>query len=205
MWVTEQHRRLFSSARVPSARTGLAAWAVLAASAALLAAGCSPSDTSAAPTSIPAPTSTALPTSTLPATSTSDQSRVDSAYVPALGATVLVDSSGYPLYVFAPDNGKKVTCTGACAAVWPPLKLPSGSEPSAGSGVDAHLLGSDPDPAGGSVITYNGWPLYTYTTDLKLGMGSTVAEGEGLDLNGGYWYVMRANGSPIVHRVPPKT
>jgi hypothetical protein len=75
----------------------------------------------------------------------------------------------------------------------------------AGPGVDPKFLGVDDNPAGGQVITYNGWPLYTYVTDAKLGTRSAVATGQGLDLNGGYWYVMLTNGSPVVRPVPPKS
>src|SRR6202035_887097 len=65
--------------------------------------------------------------------------------------TVLVDSTGRTLYVFAPDKAKKVTCTGACSSVWPPLKDAPGQKPTLSGGVKASLVSSDPDPSGGSV------------------------------------------------------
>ncbi|MGH9056534.1 MAG: COG4315 family predicted lipoprotein [Acidimicrobiales bacterium] len=130
---------------------------------------------------------------------------MNSAYVGSVRATILVDSAGYPLYVFAPDHKQRVTCTGACANIWPPLKLPAGAQPSAGAEVNPTLLGNDADPQGGRVITYNGWPLYTYTTDLKLRLRSAVANGQGLDLDGGYWYVILTDGDPIMHPLPPKS
>jgi hypothetical protein len=68
----------------------------------------------------------------------------------------------------------------------------------AGPGVKSSLLGSDPDPAGGRVVTYNGWPLYTYASDIQSGM----ATGQGLDLSGGKWYVMRTSGSPLISSGP---
>jgi predicted lipoprotein with Yx(FWY)xxD motif len=154
--------------------------------------------------SSPAPPSTAPPPSA-PGAKTNNTDRVDSVYLSQVKGTVLVNSSGYPLYVFAPDKKRAVTCTGACAAVWPPLKVVPGAAPTAGAGVDQKLLGVDENPPGGQVVTYNGWPLYTYATDLKLGMASAVATGQGLDLNGGYWYVMLTSGSPVVRPLPPKT
>ncbi len=96
-----------------------------------------------------------------------------------------------------------MTCTGRCATSWPPLKLAPGATPSAGPGVEAALLASTADPDGGRVVTYNGWPLYTNSTDRKVGLKSAIATGEGLDLNGGYWYVIRVDGQPVVHPVPP--
>ena len=106
---------------------------------------------------------------------------------------VLVNSSGRALYIFAPDKASKVTCTGACAKIWPPLMLSSGAKPAATDGVKASLLGSDPSPSGGRVVTYKGWPLYTYVTDTSAG----VAHGEGLNLNGGFWYLMSPSGNVV--------
>lgn len=112
--------------------------------------------------------------------------------LPKLG-TVLVDAKGRTLYMFVPDRRKKVTCVGSCAAVWPPLKVPAGAKPVAKGKVKAMLLGSDRDPAGGRVVTYAGWPLYTYVTDTKPG----EATGQAIKLNGGYWYVLSATGTVI--------
>jgi predicted lipoprotein with Yx(FWY)xxD motif len=113
--------------------------------------------------------------------------------VPGVGK-VLVNSQGYALYVFAPDDHRSVTCTGACAGTWPPLMLPSGGRVAAGAGVTQTLLGSDPDPSGGRVITYDGWPLYTYTGDVQ----PAQATGQNIDLNGGEWYVIRPSGQPLI-------
>ena len=107
---------------------------------------------------------------------------------------VLVTARGYALYMFEPDGRKMVTCTGACAGTWPPLRLPAGGTLIAGRGVDASLLASDPDPAGGRVITYAGWPLYTYSGDIQPGQ----VTGQAIDLNGGEWYLMRPSGRPLI-------
>lgn len=107
--------------------------------------------------------------------------------------TVLVDGTGHTLYVFAPDKAKKVTCTGSCAAVWPALKVASGQKPTLSGGVKASLVSSDPDPAGGSVVTYNGWPLYLYVADPSSG----TAHGQALNSSGGLWYVITASGQVV--------
>jgi predicted lipoprotein with Yx(FWY)xxD motif len=107
--------------------------------------------------------------------------------------TVLVDSQGKTLYTFAPDQAKKVTCTASCAQVWPPLKVPSGQKASVSAGAKASLVSSDPNPSGGSVVTYNGWPLYTYAADQAAG----TAHGQALNLNGGFWYVITPDGKVI--------
>jgi predicted lipoprotein with Yx(FWY)xxD motif len=112
--------------------------------------------------------------------------------VPDVG-TVLVTGKGYALDMFEPDGRRAVTCTGVCAGTWPPLMLPSGASLAAGPGVKASLLGSDPAPGGGRVVTYGGWPLYTYTGDVDPGR----ATGQNIDLNGGEWYVLRTSGTPL--------
>ncbi len=112
--------------------------------------------------------------------------------LPGVG-TVLVTGEGYAVYVFTPDHHRAVTCTGACTGIWPPLMLPAGAAVQAGPGVRQSLLGSLPDPAGGRVVTYAGWPLYGYSGDVTPGQ----ANGQDIDLNGGYWYVMRPSGQPL--------
>jgi predicted lipoprotein with Yx(FWY)xxD motif len=122
--------------------------------------------------------------------------RVSTRKLPKLG-TVLVNSKGLTLYMFVPDKRTEVTCKGTCAAVWPPVKLPKGAKPLAAGEAKSRLLGSDPNPAGGRVVTYNRWPLYTYVADSAPGQ----AKGQALKLNGGLWYVLAPSGK-VIHRKP---
>lgn len=112
--------------------------------------------------------------------------------VPKLG-TILVDAKGRTLYMFEPDKHHAVTCKGTCAAIWPPVKLASGGKAVAAGKAKASLLGNDKNPAGGRVVTYDGWPLYTYVADTRAG----VATGQDRDLNGGLWYVLGPSGKVI--------
>jgi predicted lipoprotein with Yx(FWY)xxD motif len=148
------------------------------------ACGSSTKSTTSAPAATTPSTSAAAPT-------TSGGTKVSVASVDGLGP-VLVNGEGKVLYIFVPDNAKKVTCVGGCAAVWPPLKL-SGSKAAGSGSVKASLLGSDPDPSGGKVVTYAGWPLYTYVADTGPGM----ATGQAKNLNGGLWYVISPAGTVI--------
>jgi predicted lipoprotein with Yx(FWY)xxD motif len=116
--------------------------------------------------------------------------------IPKLG-TVLVNSKGLTLYMFVPDKDKSVTCVDACAAVWPPVFLPKGAKAAAAGQVKASMLGSDPDPTGGRVATYAGWPLYTYVADRAPGS----VKGQALNLNGGLWYVLAPSGKVIRTKV----
>lgn len=77
--------------------------------------------------------------------------------------TVLVDSSGQALY--ASDQEKaagKILCTGACNSFWEPL---TASGNAASSGSVPGMLGTVKRPDGGTQVTYNGEPLYTFTQD----------------------------------------
>jgi len=117
---------------------------------------------------------------------------VDVTRVGNLG-TVLVTNKGYALYMFEPDAGRRVTCTGGCATAWPPLLVREGETIAAGPGVRQSLIGTDPNPGGGRVVTYHGWPLYTYLGDAAPGR----AAGQGADDDGGYWFVMRPSGQIV--------
>jgi predicted lipoprotein with Yx(FWY)xxD motif len=117
---------------------------------------------------------------------------VESAHVGTLG-TVLVTNKGFALYVYAPDAGRHVTCTGGCATAWPPLLVHAGQTIAAGPGIRPGLLGTDPNPGGGRVVTYRGWPLYTYLGDAAPGH----AAGQGADDDGGYWWAMRPSGQIV--------
>jgi predicted lipoprotein with Yx(FWY)xxD motif len=104
-----------------------------------------------------------------------------------------VNAQGRTLYMFTLDNHAKVTCLSSCASLWPPAKLSSGQKATAGGEAKPSLLGSDPDPEGSAVITYAGWPLYTYAADS----GPGTANGQGVSANGGLWYVLSPSGKMI--------
>lgn len=117
---------------------------------------------------------------------------VEAEKIGALG-TVLVTNKGFALYTFPPDGASQVTCTDDCAFAWPPLKMPEGGRVVAGKGVRADMLGSVPNPDGGRVVTYHGWPLYTYLGDADPGR----AKGQSVDADGGYWFVIRPTGEIV--------
>ena len=122
---------------------------------------------------------------------------VTTRHVDGLG-TILVDGRGRTLYMFPPDAGGRVSCTGACAGTWPPLVIADGRRPTAGRGVDAEDLSTLPDPnSGARVVTYSGYPLYRYASDLSAGS----ADGQALFNNGGPWYVLDPNGQPVTKAV----
>ena len=111
--------------------------------------------------------------------------------LPTVGA-VLANTEGRTLYTFVPDQHSKVTCVSSCTALWPPLKLANGAAAGPPQ-LKASLLGSDPDPEGGHVLTYAGWPLYTYAADSAAGQDN----GQAIESFGGRWYVIAPSGKVI--------
>ena len=99
--------------------------------------------------------------------------------------TILVDAEkGMTLYYFTPDKGGKVTCTGNCLALWPPLLAPSTTTKLVGgSGVTGTLSTVDNPDGKGKQVMYNNWPLYFWTKDKA--PGDTTGQGVG-----GKWFVV---------------
>lgn len=120
--------------------------------------------------------------------------RIDAKYLSQAKATVLVNSSGFALYMYVPDHQGSVTCNVTCIASWPPVTITPGNKPEAGTGVTQKLLSTVPVSSGYRVVTYNRWPLYTYQDDVSPGM----VTGQGVDNDGGYWYLMSPDGTPLV-------
>ncbi|RAG84270.1 hypothetical protein DN069_17395 [Streptacidiphilus pinicola] len=104
---------------------------------------------------------------------------------------VLVDGSGRTLYLLTADTGTKSTCYSTCASIWPPdatTGIPSNS------GVTASMVGTTARTDHTTQVTYHGHPLYTFAHDSKAG----DVNGEGLKTFGGTWYVVGADGNPVM-------
>jgi predicted lipoprotein with Yx(FWY)xxD motif len=92
--------------------------------------------------------------------------------------TVLTDEHGLTLYYFLPEKGGVTTaCAATCLTAWPPVVV-TGS-PSSSSGVTGTLGTVSIMLNGASVmeLTYNGWPLHTFSGDSASGQanGQNVA------------------------------
>ena len=106
----------------------------------------------------------------------------------ALGAKILVSSTGLTLYHYVPEKKGKIVCTGACSTDWPPLLATGNAKPVAGPGVAAAKLGTIKRPDGKMQVTYNGLALYRYSDDKKAGQ----VKGQG---EGGIWYAVTPAGT----------
>jgi len=81
------------------------------------------------------------------------------------------------LYTYGPDHGAtQSACTGPCSQAWPPLTVPSGTTPAAGTGVPG-VLGTARQSDGVIQVTYDGHLLYTFQSDSSPGQvtGNGVA------------------------------
>jgi predicted lipoprotein with Yx(FWY)xxD motif len=174
---------------------------LVAAASSMLIAGCGSSSSTSTTTTAkpPTTTSTTSVTTTSGATSTTATGptpvyEVKTGNVKGLG-TVLVDGQGFTLYLFVPDKQSGTsTCYGPCAEAWPPLLLPAGTTaPVAGPGVNPALLGTTHRTDGTVEVTYNKWPLYLWVSDSQPGQ----ATGQGINNNGGLWYVLSPQGKEI--------
>ncbi|GHH85860.1 hypothetical protein GCM10018793_55440 [Streptomyces sulfonofaciens] len=98
---------------------------------------------------------------------------------------IMVGAKGRTAYVFAADTTSKSTCTGACAAAWPPV-LTQG-QPKAGNGVAPSVkLGTSRRSDGKTQVTVNGHPVYYFAGDKKA--GDTM--GQGLNQFGAKWWAL---------------
>lgn len=94
----------------------------------------------------------------------------------AAGA-ILADQNGMTLYTYDEDMGGTSSCTGLCAAAWPPVYAQDGAQPTGHLTVIAR-------PDGSKQWAKDGMPLYTYEQDKKAG----DIKGDGLE---GAWHIVR--------------
>lgn len=138
-----------------------------------------PATTSAGQTGGTTATTAAAPATTAPAAKPTVATASTS-----LG-TVLTDGAGKTLYTWDRDTGPASTCTGNCAATWPPLVLASGvTTPVAGPGVSLLTTAPRPDDATKLQVNWDGKPLYYYAADTAPG----DVKGDGV---GGTWHVVK--------------
>ncbi|PKO04360.1 MAG: hypothetical protein CVU41_17580 [Chloroflexi bacterium HGW-Chloroflexi-3] len=101
---------------------------------------------------------------------------------------ILADGNNMILYMFTKDGPNVSNCAGACLESWPPL-LADGTV-TAGTGVDANLLGEADLPDGSRIVTYNKMPLYYWVGDAQPG----DTNGQGVNE---VWYVVSADGDVV--------
>ena len=117
---------------------------------------------------------------------------------PAVGTTVLIvmhsnlgwvmaTAKGLVVYTFGKDSkGASPTCTGSCAAVWAPVTgVPKAGPADTFPGTFGVVTGA----GGKKVITYDGYPLYTF-----VGAPPLSTKGNGLE---GVWHVIMLSAGDV--------
>ena len=156
-----------------------AGWVGALTAMALLVAGCG----STSPTARSTPTLTGSDGAVLTGAQVSTASG-------SLGV-ILVDGEGRTLYMFDGDPEGTSGCYDACATAWPPLATTG--DPTASGDVDAKDLSTSTRTDGITQVLYAGHPLYTYSEDTTPGQTT----GQGLTQQGGMWWVLGVDGTPI--------
>jgi predicted lipoprotein with Yx(FWY)xxD motif len=93
--------------------------------------------------------------------------------------TILTDSAGRTLYMFATDVAGTPSCSGGCETIWP---LYYSSNISTDLNLNAAEVGVVTRADGRKQSTYKGYPLYYYKDDLAAGQ----TNGDGV---AGIWFV----------------
>src|SRR5689334_16413665 len=170
-----------------------AAGIALAASACSSSSGTTSNQATAPPPSSSAPAQASSPSAAASASASSGGSAetVDLKSISGIPGMALVDEEGKTLYLWEADKNGTSTCTGPCAAAWPPVT--TSGPPQAGSGVDKALLSTVKRSDGTEQVTYNGHPLYYFVGDT----GPGTAKGQGSKDFGASWYVLSAKGVKI--------
>jgi predicted lipoprotein with Yx(FWY)xxD motif len=122
--------------------------------------------------------------------------------VAGVGNVLVNSKDGKTLYLLTSEQGGKLTCTdeNGCTKVWPDTGLPKGvTAATAGSGVNASMLGTVKSADGELYPTYAGWPLYEYTGDP----GPGHANGQGIVSFGGTWETLTPAGTPVTAAAAP--
>ncbi|MGO4341215.1 COG4315 family predicted lipoprotein [Pedococcus sp. 2YAF34] len=169
---------------LPRAATTAAA---LLAVAALAGCGSSGGSASASSSSSSAGSSSSSPGST--SSSSSSSSAADLGVAKSSLGEIVVNGSKMTTYVFTKDKPGSGTssCTGQCAALWPPVTTTSAAPKV--DGVKG-TVGTITLPDGTKQVTLDGRPLYLFAKDTKPG---DVA-GQGV---GKVWYAVGPDGSML--------
>ena len=105
--------------------------------------------------------------------------------------TYLTDASGRSLYLFEADHDGRSTCTGPCAAAWPPLTSPG--TPKVAGAAEAGKVSTVSRGGETAQVTYDGHPLYYFAGDSA----ASQTNGQGSNGFGARWWVVAPDGAPI--------
>jgi predicted lipoprotein with Yx(FWY)xxD motif len=113
--------------------------------------------------------------------------------VPGAG-TVLTDQSGMTVYEAQQEAGGKILCTASCLSFWMPVTVGQGVTPHAASSVTGKL-GTVKRPDGGTQLTVNGHPLYTFKQDSGPGSDTGNNFSDSFGGQSFMWHALTAAGA----------
>jgi predicted lipoprotein with Yx(FWY)xxD motif len=96
------------------------------------------------------------------------------------GTNVLADAQGRTLYSADVEQSGTIKCTGMCTSIWAPATASASQAKSAAADLGIKI-GTVQRPDGGSQLTLDGRPLYTFTQE---GPGEIDGNGAADDFNG---------------------
>ena len=156
---------------------------------ALLIAACGGSSKTSTTSQSPSAPSTSTSAASTSGTSSARVALIATKHQGKLGTILTYGNKKMTVYLFEGDKGKRSSCTGACASVWPAVT----GKPRAANGATSAELGTINRPDGTTQVTYKGHPLYLYAKDGDAG----DAYGEGIKSFGAEWYVLAPSGNKV--------
>ena len=108
-----------------------------------------------------------------------------------LGTILAVGVKRLTVYMFEGDSAGASSCSGTCAAVWPPVT--TDAPPKVSGSASSADIGTITRSDGTTQVTYKGHPLYYFAKDKDSG----DAYGQGVKGFGASWYVLAPSGRKV--------
>jgi len=116
--------------------------------------------------------------------------------------TVLTDQSGKTLYTPQQEADGAIKCIGSCLSFWFPVTAGKGAAPHAASDVTGKLAVIQRPDGGGSQLTYDGKPLYTFRLDTGPGQAHGNNFSDHFGSQSFTWHAVTASGGAATSGQP---
>ena len=110
------------------------------------------------------------------------------------GMSMLTTSSGRTLYTSDQEKGHVLCTSGACNAIWTPLTVSAGQQPTAPGSVTQDLS-TVKRPDGTRQVAFEGRPLYTFSFDHGAGQDNGNGVSDSFDGTSFTWHAVTPTGS----------
>ena len=110
------------------------------------------------------------------------------------GMSVLATSSGQTLYASDQEKGKVLCASTACEAIWIPLTISSGQQPSAPEALTGELS-TVQRPDGSPQVALDDQPLYTFSFDHSAGQVNGDGQSDSFDGTDFTWHAATPTGT----------